>query len=50
MPVETPVLSAIVLVPDRLENVAPTLDALAAQDIAHLMELVFVTPNRGLTI
>ena len=50
MPVETPVLSAIVLVPDGLESVATTLDALAAQDIARSMELVFVTPVRGLTV
>ena len=48
--VETPVLSAIVLVPDRLESLSTTLDALAAQDIAYQMELVFVTPERGLTI
>jgi hypothetical protein len=50
LPVETPVLSAIVLVPDRLDSVATTLDALAAQDIASQMELVFVTPVRDLVV
>jgi hypothetical protein len=47
---ETPVLSAIVLVPDRLESVETTLAALSAQDIADRMELVFVTPVHDLAI
>lgn len=41
---EAPALSVIVLVPDRLESVAETLESLRAQDIRARMELVFVTP------
>lgn len=50
LPNESPVLSAIVLVPDRLDSVAATLEALAAQDIARQMEIVVVTPNHDLAI
>lgn len=50
MPAETPVLSVIVLVPDCLESVETTLDALAAQDIRGQMEIVVVTPVTDLTI
>lgn len=39
-----PAMSAIVLVPERLETVGRTLDALAAQDVRSQIELVFVSP------
>jgi hypothetical protein len=50
MPVEAPALSVIVLVPDRLESVAETLESLRAQDIRARMELVFVAPVGTLEI
>jgi hypothetical protein len=50
MPGEAPALSVIVLVPDRLESVAQTLESLRAQDIRAQMELVFVAPVANLEI
>ena len=50
MPAEVPALSVIVLVPDRLQSVAATLESLRAQDIHAQMELVFVTPVANLDV
>lgn len=50
MSAEAPALSVIVLVPDRLQGVAETLESLRAQDIRARMELVFVTPVATLEI
>jgi glycosyltransferase involved in cell wall biosynthesis len=47
---EAAALSVIVLVPDRIESVAETLESLRAQDLRARMELVFVTPVATLEI
>lgn len=47
---KTPVLSAVVVIPDTFETVSRTVRALQAQTIASQMEIVLVVPNEGIEV